>query len=143
METLRSITENPVLLNYVIYGSAVFCILSVIILAFWGIDRRERDIRSGPLALILVVIIIFIGFLLVTAQLTKNNDTYWQPILKDIQQTCRLQWDGGVIDAKNGQMTINSFLGNPAMTIPLSGEIKFERAGVIYVLDVEKCRGVE
>ncbi len=143
METLKAMAENSVLMSYVIYGAAGFCVLLVIILAYWGIDRRERDIRSGSLVLILVVVITFVGFLLVTAQLTKSNESHWQPILKNIQQTCRLQWDGGLIDAKNGQMTINSFLGNPAMSVPLSGEIKFERNGAIYVLDVAKCRVTE
>ncbi|MEK7512190.1 MAG: hypothetical protein AAB575_04205 [Patescibacteria group bacterium] len=44
---------------------------------------------------------------------------------------------------KKGEMTINGFLGNPAMLVPLSGEIKFERSGKTYVLDVLKCHGVK
>ncbi|MEK7159604.1 MAG: hypothetical protein AAB766_03855 [Patescibacteria group bacterium] len=143
METIKAMAENTVFMKYVIYGVAGFCALLIIICSYWGIDRRERDIRTGPLAMIAVVICTFVGFLLITAQLTRNNESYWQPILKNIQQTCRLQWDGGVIDAKNGQMTINGFLGNPVMIVPLSGEIKFERNGTIYVLDVEKCRVTE
>jgi hypothetical protein len=143
MDTIRSIVDNPVLCSFFIYGVIIICVLGIIALAILGLDKRERDIRSGSLMCIVMIIVGLIGFLLVTAQLTKNNDTHWQPILKNIQQTCRLQWDGGLIDAKNGLMTINSFLGNPAMTIPLRGEIKFERDGVVYVLDVAKCRGVE
>jgi len=143
MEKVSSISINLVFSNWLIYGSFVVSILLIIMLAIYGLDKRERDLRDWAVITIVMVIVSFIGFLLVSVHFTKNNDDYWAPVLEKIQQTCELRWDGGFVDAKNGRMMINGFLGNPGMIIPLSGEIKFERNGVVYVLDVAKCRGEE
>ena len=145
MEKVSSISINLVFPNWMIYGAFVVSILLIIALAIYGLDKRERDLRNWAVIAIVMVIVNLIGFLLVSVHFTKNDDDYWTPILEKIQQTCRLQWDGGVIDAKNGIMTINGFLGNPSMIIPLDSEIeiKLERPGNIYLLNVAKCRGNE
>src|SRR3989338_4694624 len=119
MEKVSSISINLVFQNWLIYGAFVVSILLIIALAIYGLDKRERDLRNWAVIAIVMVIVNLIGFLLVSVHFTKNDDDYWTPILEKIQQTCRLQWDGGVIDAKNGIMTINGFLGNPSMIIPL------------------------